>query len=456
MWLILALTGSGVAAGVLSALQFLPMLLFSAWGGVLADRIPKRRLITATQLAMAVPALTLFAVTVTGVVAPWMVFALVFLRGTANSIENPARQSFVIEMVGPDRVVNAVSLNSVLIHAARVIGPAIAGTMILLWGVEPCFLLNAATFAAMVFALRGMNPGQLGPPPAAPRRRGAVRDGLRYVARTPALAIPLAMMALVGTLGFNFHTLLPLLARFAFEGGAGAYTALAVAMGAGSVMGALATASRTHVGPGLVTGAALAFGLVALAAAAAPTLHAEIALLVPLGAASVAFAAGVNSMLQLAAAPEMRGRVMGLYTIVFLGSTPIGGPLVGWLSETAGPRSGLVLAGMAALVAAAGAGAAWTRGSGPLAWVLNRFRHHGRRGSDGVQTDGPHGRARDRARGDGDCERVRREGGAERDGAAAERRHRLHGVRHHRHVGGAPDAEGAEAVHGDGHDRVAR
>jgi MFS family permease len=373
-----------------------------------------------------------------------MVFALVFLRGTANSLENPARQSFVIEMVGPDRVVNAVSLNSVLIHAARVIGPAIAGTMILLWGVEPCFLFNAATFAAMVFALRTMNPAQLGPAPAAPRRRGAVREGLRYVARTPGLAIPLAMMALVGTLGFNFHTLLPLLARFAFEGGPGVYTALAVAMGAGSVVGALATASRTHVGPRLVTGAALAFGIVALAAATAPTLPAEVVLLVPLGAASVAFAAGINAMLQLAAAPEMRGRVMGLYAIVFLGSTPIGGPLVGWLSETAGPRSGLVLAGMAALAAAAGAGVAF-----------KRFRHHGRRASDDLQADAPLGRARDRARGDGHCERVRREGGAELGHAAAERRHRVHGIRHHRHVGGAPDPEGAEAVQGDGHDRVA-
>ena len=443
MWLILALTGSGVAAGVVSALQFLPMLLFAAWGGVLADRVPKRRLITTTQLAMAVPALTLFAVTATGVVAPWMVFALVFLRGSANAIENPARQSFVIEMVGSERLVNAVSLNSVLIHAARVIGPAVAGTMILLWGVEPCFLFNAATFGAMVFALRTMNPAQLGPAPPAPRRRGAVRACLRYVARTPALAVPLAMMAVVGTLGFNFHTLLPLLARFAYDGGAGAYTALAVAMAVGSVAGALATASRTHVGPRRVVAAALGFGVLALAAAAAPTLPLALALLVPLGAASVTFAAGVNSMLQLAAAPEMRGRVMALYAIVFLGSTPIGGPLVGWLSEAAGPRSGLVLAGVAALAAAAGAYVAF-----------RRFRHHARRENDGIEAE-DRGAGRDRARGDGDCGGLRREGGAGGDRPAAERRHRRDRVRHHRHVGGAPDPEGAEALHGQRHDRVA-
>jgi MFS family permease len=445
MWLILALTGSGVAVGVVSALQFLPMLLFAAWGGALADRIPKRRLITTTQLAMAVPALTLFAVTVTGVVAPWMVFALVFLRGTANSIENPARQSFVVELVGPDRVVNAVSLNSVLIHAARVIGPAIAGTMILLWGVEPCFLINVATFGAMVIALHTMNPAQLGSSPPAPRRRGAVRDCLRHAARTPALAIPLAMMALVGTLAFNFHTLLPLLARFAFDGGAGAYTALAVAMGAGSIAGALATASRTHVGPRFVTIAALGFGAIALVAAAAPTLPVAVALLVPLGAASVAFAAGINSMLQLAAAPDMRGRVMGLYAIVFLGSTPIGGPLVGWLSETAGPRAGLVLAGVAALAAAGGAGVAF-----------GRFRHHGRREADDLPAPNAPGAARDRARGGGDCG-VRREGGTGLglDRPAGQRRHGRDRVRHHRHVGGTPDPAGDQAVSGQRHDRVA-
>jgi MFS family permease len=445
MWLILALTGSGVAAGVVAALQFLPMLLFAAWGGVLADRIPKRRLITITQTAMVVPALTLFAITVTGVVAPWMVFALVFLRGAANAIENPARQSFVIEMVGPERVINAVSLNSVLIHAARVIGPAIAGSLILLWGVEPCFLVNAASFGAMILALRGMDPAQLGPAPPAPRRRRAVRACVRLVARTPALAIPLAMMAVVGTLGFNFHVLLPLLARFAFEGGPGAYTALAVAMGVGSVAGALATASRTHVGPRLVTAAALGFGALALVAAAAPTLPVAIALLVPLGAASVTFAAGINSMLQLAAAPEMRGRVMALYAIVFLGSTPVGGPLVGWLSEAAGPRAGLVLAGAAGLATAGGAGVAW-----------NRFRHHGRRETDDLPPSAARMPAGDGARGGDDCGRLRREGGTGVERARPERRHRRDGVRHRRHVGGPPDPARDQAVPRPGHDRVAR
>jgi MFS family permease len=361
MWLILALTGSGIAVGVTSALQFLPMLLFGAWGGVLADRFPKRSLLTVTQTLMTLPALALWALTATGVVAPWMVFALVFGRGAVNSVDNPARQSFAIEMVGSARVVNAVSLNSVLIHSARILGPAGAGLVIATLGVAPCFLLNALSFVAMIVALRAMEPAELRPAPEAARGAGAVRAGLRYVLATPALAVPLGMMAVVGTLGYNFQVILPLLARFSFDGGPATYTALAVAMAAGSVVGALAAGARGRVGPGLLVAAAFGFGSVALIAAAAPTLPLELAALVPLGAASVTFAAGVNSSLQLDANPVMRGRVMALYSIVFLGSAPIGGPIVGWLGEAIDPRAGLVLAGVAGLVAALGARAAFAR-----------------------------------------------------------------------------------------------
>jgi MFS family permease len=361
MWLILALTGSGLAVGVTSALQFLPVLLFGALGGLLADRFPKRSLLILTQSLMALPALALFALTTTGVVTPLMVYALVLVRGTINAVDNPARQSFAIEMVGADRVVNAVSLNSVLIHSARIVGPATAGILIATLGVGPCFLVNALSFGAMVIALRAMEPEHLRPAPAATRGPGAVRAGLRYVMRTPALAIPLGMMAVVGTLGYNFQVILPLLARFTFDGGAPAYTALAVAMGAGSVLGALVAGARGRVGPGLLVGAALGFGAAALIASAAPTLPLEAMALIPLGAASVTFAAGINSSLQLAADPAMRGRVMALYSVVFLGSTPIGGPITGYLSEAIGPRAGLVLAGAAGLVAAIGARAAFGR-----------------------------------------------------------------------------------------------
>jgi MFS family permease len=352
VWLILSLTGSGVAVGMTTALQFLPILLFGAWGGVLADRFPKRSLLMVTQALMALPALVLLAVVGTGVVAPWMVFALVFVRGTINAVDNPTRQSFAIEMVGPDRVVNAVSLNSVLIHAARLIGPTLAGLLIVTAGVEPCFALNALTFTAMIVALWRMEPGDLDVPPRLAREPGAVRAGLRYVLRTPELAVPLGLMALVGTLGLNFQVILPLLARFSFEGGPSAYAALVSAMGAGSVVGALLTGARGRADGGTITGTALAFGLLALLAAAMPSIALEIPVLALLGASAVSFAATINSSLQLSVEPQMRGRVMALYSVVFLGSTPIGAPLVGWLSEAYDPRMALLLAAISGLAAA--------------------------------------------------------------------------------------------------------
>jgi MFS family permease len=360
MWLILSLTGSGLAVGVTSALQFLPFLLFGAFGGLLADRFPKRNLLIVTQTLMALPALALWGIYVSGAVEPWMVWALVFVRGSVNAVDNPTRQSFAIEMVGPDRVVNAVSLNNAIIHSARILGPAGAGILIATLGVGPCFLLNALSFGAMIVALRAMDPAELRPAPTASRGRGAVRASIAYVVRTPALAIPLGMMAVVGTLGYNFQVILPLLARFSFDGGAATYTALAVAMGVGSVAGALAAGAHGSVGPRLLIAAAFGFGAVALLAAVAPSVPLEIAALIPLGAASVTFAAGINSSLQLAAEPAMRGRVMALYSIVFLGSTPIGGPIAGWLSQSIDPRAALVMAGAAGLTAAIGARAAFS------------------------------------------------------------------------------------------------
>ena len=364
IWVILTLTDSGVAVGLTTALQFLPMLLIGAWGGLLADRIPKRRLLIATQALMAIPALGLFAVTVAGVVTPWMVYLAVFAFGSINAIDNPARQSFVIEMVGPDRVVNAVSLNSVVVQAARIVGPALAGIMIATVGVVPCFGLNALTFVAMIFALRGMDPGRLHAAPVARREPGAIRAGLRYVLATPELLVPLALMALVGTLGFNFQVVLPLLAKFSFESGAMTYASLVSAMAVGSIAGALVNGHRGRTGPRLIAGGALAFGASALLAAAMPSLALEIVMLALLGAASVTFAATINSTLQLAVSPEMRGRVMALYSVVFLGSTPIGGPLAGWLAQNYDPRVALVLAGASGLAAACATHVSFSRISG--------------------------------------------------------------------------------------------
>jgi MFS family permease len=361
MWLIVQLTGSGLSVGLTAALQFLPMLLFGAWGGLLADRVPKLRLLKVTQALMALPALALWGLTAGGHIEPWMVFALVLARGSVLAIDNPARQAFVMELVGSERIVNAVALNSVVIHCSRIAGPAAAGTVIAVLGVGPCFALNALSFVAMLIALQRMDRSALLTSAPAQRARGDVRLALRHVRATPALWIPLGAMVVVGTLSFNFQVLMPVLASQTWHGTATTYALMTMAMGVGSVGGALLTGGLGRVSPRLIVAAATAFGVFELLAAVAPSLPLQVLALVPLGAVSVTFAAGVNSSMQLAASPSMRGRVMSLYSVVFLGSTPIGAPIVGWLAQAASPRAGLALGGAAALLAAAGARVAYRR-----------------------------------------------------------------------------------------------
>lgn len=368
MWLVLHLTGSGTWVGLTAAAQFLPLLLVGAWGGLLADRMDKRRLLTVTQVLLTLPPLILFALTVSGSVAAWMVIALVFVSGVVTAIDNPARQSFVFEIVGADRVVNAVSLNSVIVHSSRIAGPAGAAAVIAIGGVGPCFLLNALSFVAMIVALRRMDPALLHPAPPAERERGQLRAAVRYVVVTPGLRLPLAMMAVVGTLSFNFPTLLPLLAKLTFHGTAATFAGLTAALALGSIIGALTMGSRESIDGRYLRGAAMLFGALTLVAAIAPTYPVMLLALVPVGVASVSFSAGTNSAIQLASAPEMRGRVMALYSIVFIGSTPIGAPIIGWLSGAVDPRAGLAVAGAAALLtglAAWGASARAPRRSGP-------------------------------------------------------------------------------------------
>lgn len=361
LWLILALTGSGVAVGIATALQFAGIMLFGAFGGALADRFDKRRLLFVTQFAMAAPALALFALSLGGAIEIWMVYALIGLRGLVLAIDNPLRQAFVIELVGPERVVNAVALNSVLVHSARIVGPAMAGVVIALWGVTPCFAINAATFIVMIAALARMRPDELGERP--PRQDSyGIRDAVRYVARTPELRVPLLLMAVLGTLGFNFQVILPLLARFTFGGEVSSYSLLMIAMGAGAIVGSLWASSRQRIDSRLIALAAATFGIAALLAAGAPTLALEMAALAVLGGASVTFAASINAGLQLATEPAMRGRVMALYSVVFLGSTPIGGPLTGWIGEAISPRASLVVAAIAGIGVAV---AAILSGRGP-------------------------------------------------------------------------------------------
>jgi MFS family permease len=381
MWLVVKLTGSGVSVGLTAALQFLPILLLGAMAGVLADRYDKRRLLMLTQALMAVPALALWGLTAAGAIEIWMVYVLVLVRGVVLAVDNPTRQSFVMELVGPDRIVNAVSLNSVIVHTSRILGPMLAGGLIALVGVSLCFGVNALSFVAMLVALHGMDPRRLQSAPPVARERGQVRAGVREVLRRPELRVPLAMMVVIGTLSFNFQVLLPLLARFTWHGTAGTYALLTSAMGIGSVAGALVAGARGKVSPALLAGSAGVFGVAQLAAALAPTLALQAAVLVPLGAASVTFASGVNSSLQLAAGDALRGRVMALYSVVFLGSTPIGAPVVGWLAEVAGPRAGLLLGGAAALATAAGGWLALRRADLLQAPARTRMISIGRHGS---------------------------------------------------------------------------
>ncbi len=352
LWLILELTGSGTAVGIATALQFLGIMVFGIFGGALADRFDKRRLLILTQALMAAPALALFLLALGGGIQIWIVYVLIAVRGLVLAVDNPARQSFVIEIVGSSHLVNAVGLNGVLVHSARIVGPALAGGLIALWGVTPVFAINVATFAAMVVALMRMHTGKLQPRP--PRRDSyRIGEALSYIAATPQLRVPLILMAVLGTLGFNFPVIMPLLARFSFGGEVSAYSLLMIAMGVGAIAGALVTSSRREVGPGLITAGASGFAVAGALATIAPTLPLEMAALVLLGAASVTFAASINAGLQLAAEPSMRGRVMAVYSVVFIGSTPIGGPIAGWLGETVSPRAPLLLGAIAAAGVAA-------------------------------------------------------------------------------------------------------
>lgn len=350
-WLVLQLTGSGTALGLVIAVQTLPVLLAGPYGGVVADRANKRNLLIGTQSALALLAGTLAILTLSHTVRLWMVLVLAGALGLTNSIDNPTRQSFVPEMVGTKDVANAVTLNSVMVNAARSIGPAVAGLLIVTVGIGECFVLNAVSFLAVIIALTRIDPKQLIRARVTQRTPGQLLDGLRYVRRTPRLAAPLLMMALIGALSYEFPVVLPVLAQRVFHGNADAYGYLTAALGIGAMVGGLVIAGRRPRGLRAVVIASGAFGLSMLAAAAAPTLALEVVALALVGAGSIAFMSRGNSMLQLTADPSMRGRVMALWSVAFLGTTPIGGPIIGWVSQHAGARWGLALGGAAALLA---------------------------------------------------------------------------------------------------------
>jgi MFS family permease len=345
------LHGTGVDVAIATSLQFVPLLLLGPFGGLIADRLDKRKVLYATQGAAGILALVLGVSAATHTVTLTEVYVLAAGLGFVNLFDNPARQTFVSEMVGLELLPNAVSLNSVLINSARVIGPAIGGVLILTVGVSTCFFLNAASYAAVIVALAMMRASELYRRPGIQRAKGQVREGLRYVWATPDLKVPLLSMAVVGVFAFNFTVTLPLLAKFTFDGGAGLYSWFMVAMGAGAVVGGLVTAFRSRPSTKLLAGIGVAFGCAILAVSLAPTSVLAIVLLVPMGAASISFVATNNATLQLRSDPAMRGRVMSLNAIAFLGSTPIGAPLLGYISDVSNPRVALALGGFATLLA---------------------------------------------------------------------------------------------------------
>ena len=348
-WLVLDLTGSGTQVGLVTAAQFVPMLLGGVWGGVIADRFDKRRILFVSQSILAVSAGLLALVTLTGIVQVWMVFACALLTGVGTVIDNPTRQAFVSELVGPDRVANAVALNSAMFNAARIVGPALAGLLILVAGTGTCFAYNSLSYLAVLFSLTRMRPEELHRGAPTGRKPGQVRAGLRYAWATPELRSTILLVAIVGTFALNFTVLTPLLVRTTFDAGPGTLGILTSCMGAGSLVGALVAAARAKPTPKVLVGAAGALGVVMLGVAASPTLLVAGVLLALTGAATITFLSTANSTLQLRSSTEMRGRVMSLYLLVFLGSTPIGGPIVGWAGQAFGARWALVIGGVAAL-----------------------------------------------------------------------------------------------------------
>ncbi|MCF3963132.1 MFS transporter [Streptomyces fuscigenes] len=351
-WLVLSLTHSSAAVGITTALQFLPMLLFGLYGGVLVDRYPKRRLLIGTQGAMGLCGLVLATLTLSGHVQVWHVYLIAFLVGVVTVVDNPTRQSFVSEMVGPNQLRNAVSLNSANFQTARLVGPAVAGVLITSVGSGYSFLFNGLSFLAPLTGLLLMRPGELHKGRLVKKGKGQLREGLRYVKGRPELIAPIALVGFVGTFGFNFPIWLTAFANNVFHGGAGLYSFFNILMAAGSLSGALLAARRRSTRLRLLVFAAAAFGLLEVLVSFSPYVWLFCLVLVPIGMMGMTTNISANTTVQMAAEPAMRGRVMSLYMMVFVGGTPIGGPLLGWVTDTFGARVGFAAGGGVTLIAA--------------------------------------------------------------------------------------------------------
>jgi MFS family permease len=363
-WLVLSLTGSATAVGITTALQFLPMLLFGLYGGVLVDRLPKRRILLFTQVAMGATGIVLALLTLSGRVEVWHVYVAAFAVGLATVLDNPARQSFVSEMVGPDQLQNAVSLNSANFQSARLVGPAVAGLMITGVGTGWAFLANGLSFVAPIAGLLLMRGRELHAVQRAPRGKGQLREGLHYVAGRPDLIWPIVLVGFIGTFGFNFPVYLTAFADDVFHAGAGSYSLFNTLMAVGSLAGALLAARRGTARMRVLIAGAVAFGTMEIVAATAPSLWLFALLMAPIGMFGMTVNVTANSSIQMTTDPAMRGRVMALYMMVFMGGAPLGAPIAGWITDAYGVRAGLAAGGAITAAAAATIGLVLARVGG--------------------------------------------------------------------------------------------
>src|SRR3989338_4427180 len=348
-WLVLQLTGSGTMLGVVGAFRFTPMLLGGLFAGIIVDKFDKRRILYVTQSSFAIVSLALAFLVYTDLIQIWMLFISAVLFGLIDVIDNPTRQTFFHEMVGPENLRNAVTLNSTEANLARAIGPMIAGSLIVTVGIAFCFLVNAASFLALITAVALMNEKELHREAKGEKARGHLLESTSYAASVPVIRTVLIAMAVIGTLAYEFQVSLPLLAQTTFAGAAADYAALLSAMGAGSAAGGLFAASREKVAPHEFVASAFLFGFSIFATAIMPTLSLATVGMVFVGFFSINLTSLGNTMIQLAAAPHMRGRVMSLWSMAMFGSTLIGGPVIGLIGEYIGPRWGLALGGVAAM-----------------------------------------------------------------------------------------------------------
>lgn len=370
--LVLELTDSGVALGLLAACQFGPVLILGAWAGLIADRSDKRKLLIGVQCFAMLQSFALAFIAFMDHPPVIAIYITAIFGGIATAFDNPARRAFVVEIVPEAYVQNAVSLNSALMTGSRVVGPALAGLLIHNFGFGWTFAADGFSYIAVIVGLALMRTSEIRPHTPSPRGKGQVREGLRYVRTVPELFVPLVMMAIVGMFAYNFQTVMPLLVKRTLHGDVTTFTLIYSVISVGSLVGALITARRTSISINNIVVAALGFGVSMVLLALTPNVPVTYAIGLVMGVASVFFMTSSTAIVQLRADPAMRGRVLALQAIVFLGSTPIGGPIIGWVSQQFSARAGVMIGGLSAMVAAA------------YGWRATRSAHR-ERDTDGVK-----------------------------------------------------------------------